>query len=50
MLSILDRERERLHRTANRWGLLDKRTIRQSKKLDKLINSFMVSPVTQRTK
>jgi hypothetical protein len=41
MLALIDRERERLHRFARQWGLHDVRTIRQSERVDRLINVFM---------
>ncbi|MDW7649982.1 MAG: Spo0E family sporulation regulatory protein-aspartic acid phosphatase [Bacillota bacterium] len=43
MLALIeiDRERERLHRTVEKWGLRDHRTIRQSEKVDRMIYMFM---------
>jgi hypothetical protein len=43
LITLIDRERERLHRFARQWGFHDVRTIRQSERLDKLINVFMRS-------
>ncbi|MCR3923035.1 MAG: Spo0E family sporulation regulatory protein-aspartic acid phosphatase [Firmicutes bacterium] len=46
-MCVIDRERERLHRIAKRWGLRHKKTLRQSKKVDRLLNNLM-SPTTTR--
>jgi hypothetical protein len=43
MLALIDRERERLHRYAKKWGFSDRRTIRQSQRVDRLIYIFMAS-------
>lgn len=39
--SVLDRERELLRKAAELWGIGDERTIRQSQKVDRLVNDFM---------
>ena len=44
----ITQERERLYRYAKRWGLRDARTLRQSQKVDKLINKIMVSDLRSR--
>ena len=49
MLTLIDHERERLHRFAKRWGLCDQRTIRQSQKLDRLIYWFMLAKYRNQT-
>ena len=41
VLRDIDRERERLYKTAEKWGLRDQRTICQSEKVDRMINLLM---------
>ena len=48
MVTIIDRERERLHKIAQRWGLQHERTLQQSRKVDQLIHSFMVKPTRRK--
>lgn len=47
MLILIDLERERLHRMASQWGFNDRRTIRQSQKIDRMIYRFMRHALTQ---
>lgn len=42
--SVLDRERELLRKAAELWGIGDERTIRQSQKVDRLVNDLMFRP------
>ena len=48
LVPMIDRERERLHKIAKQRGLRDERTIRQSQKVDRLINIYMSSLSPQR--
>ena len=41
-ISLLDRERELLKRVAQKWGFSDERTLRQSERVDRLINDLML--------
>ncbi|NLZ94004.1 MAG: aspartyl-phosphate phosphatase Spo0E family protein [Firmicutes bacterium] len=44
----ISKERERLYRYVKRWGLHDSRTLRQSRKVDKLINKTMIAHLRSR--
>jgi hypothetical protein len=46
-LRDIDRERERLHKTVEKWGLRDQRTICQSEKVDQMIYLFMTGKDVQ---
>ncbi len=41
-MPVIDRERELLKRIAQKWGFSDERTLRQSERVDRLINNYML--------
>ena len=41
MITFIDREREQLYKFVAKWGLNDRRTLRQSERLDQIINDLM---------
>ncbi|MBS4022706.1 MAG: Spo0E family sporulation regulatory protein-aspartic acid phosphatase [Dethiobacter sp.] len=42
-MALLDRERELLKRVAQKWGFSDERTLRQSQRVDRLVNDIMLN-------